>query len=286
MSVIFNHVILVIYYIIIWIKNNLIIVTYYIINNNKLYVSLYYLFMFLSFILIFIINMPTAGKDDLEYLLKDNTTCSNNRLDLLHADNVWEWWYEPTTYPSNSLCQLSGNDDWEKYFPSNSKGYTDLLFADKNSITNMFRGNTSLSANNVMDKTECNNCFQNTISSVVTKRLTYFDRTKYTVEDTVASTRFEALYKGIISTKASNNSLDLNWRELCRLYAMTHHIRTPFDIHEIKSYTPETFYNHLETSHKNKPLCLHWQWPLDKYSTKKNELYAYMRIVEFSMKNK
>jgi hypothetical protein len=74
----------------------------------------------------------------------------------------------------------------------------------------MFKGNTSISENNIMNKQECSSCFQNTVSEVVTKRLRYFDTTKYTVEDTLSPTRFDALYKGIISTKASNSSLDLN----------------------------------------------------------------------------
>lgn len=253
--------------------------------------------------------MSTAGEDEIEFYINEY------KLDPFNADYLWgceniSWDYsnrvwereddlrdfsyrvweceDDSRYLSDSVCNLAGNEDWERSFlhNDNSKGFFDLVCADRNTIMEIFRGTTSLSTNNVMDKAECNRCFQDSISSVVTKRLTYFDKTKYTVEATVAQERFESLYKGVIGTKASNPYLDLKWRELCRLYAMTHHVRTPFDIHEIRNYTPETFYEFLETRHKNKPLCLHWQWPLDKFSTRKNELYAYMRVVEFSMRNR
>jgi hypothetical protein len=307
MSEIFNNVIIVIYYIIdvffiipiittclisrgFWVAYCILVLNIinWISNNiNKLYVLLYNLIIFLIFILIILINIPSAG-EDLEILYPKDILSPNNRLDYIsHTDKLWEC--ESDIYYSNysrNVTYMSGNEDWESNFFNNPKGYNDLLFADKNSISNMFKGNTSISENNIMNKQECNSCFQNTVSEVVTKRLRYFDTTKYTVEDTLSPTRFDALYKGIISTKASNSSLDLNWRELCRLYAITHHTLTPFDINDIKSYTPETFYTHLQTLHNDKPLCPNWQWPLNKYPNKKNELYAYMRIVEFSINNK
>ena len=98
--------------------------------------------------------------------------------------------------------------------------------------------------------------------------------------------KYDALINGFKSVQAKNRNLNLDWEQQCRIYALLHRKLVPFDIKDIKSWTPETFYTFLQTSKNNKILSPKWEYMMNKYlkdSSKKYELYTYMRIVNFAM---
>lgn len=291
---------LVAYYIIML---NVINWVYYMDKLSKiLYILLYTMIILLFFIFILLMNIGTAV-DDLGTINSNDILYMNNKSDMEVISEYFSYEKYASNY-FNNVTYLSGLDDWHfnndddlvynssqnilnanNSLDNNYRVRQSLLNADIDSINNVFKDNSLLSSNRVMNKEELYSIFQNIVQDGMTSRHGRLDPI-YTLNDVKDPIKFDALYKGIISIKASNNHLDLNWKELCRMYTVAHHRWIQFDINEINSYTPETFYSHMKTLQNNQSLAPWIEWQLRKYlndSNKQNELYAYMRIVQFAI---
>jgi hypothetical protein len=206
----------------------------------------------------------------------DNTIREYISYDMsneIFKDSKWDYSFN-TTY-------CASNEDWEPYYPCGEKGYFDLLIADRDQVNSVFRSNIPSLQNQRITKHDLYVTFKNTIETNALNNWTKLDKAKFSKKEVLDVINFEYLYKGIISTKSSNNALDIKWWNLCYLYGISHHYDVPFDLNEIKSYTPESFYNDLETKSNNGHVSDYWKRELAKNKDKKNEFYAYMRIIHF-----
>jgi hypothetical protein len=250
-------------------------------SKNILKKLLYIIYIIMTCISFILINITSAGEDcnDIIYPL-DNTMHDY----ITYSDDMsnYIWDYNNISNYSNNVMYMIGNEGWELYYPSGESGYIDLLIADRNIVNSVFTSNIPELQNQRITKYDLYITFKDTIETNSMKSWYKLDKTKYTKQGVLDSANFEYLYRGIISTKSSNNQLDLKWWNLCYLYGITHHNDIPFDINDIKSYTPESFYNHLVTKKENNSLNDYWKRELVKYEgNKKGEFYAYMRIIHF-----
>lgn len=190
----------------------------------------------------------------------------------------------------NSVMHCMGNEGWEENWDNinnnnsetKSKVYNSLKNADKSSILDVFKDKSKVYGNKIMNSKELKTIFEDRINKHMANG-SAINKDKYSIKNMKTLEKFEALRKGLMGIKATNSHLDLNWKELCRLYAITHHRLTPFDINNINNYDAESLYTHLKMFKNTCPL---WEWALQDYlkdPNKKYELYVYMRIIAYAI---
>lgn len=163
-----------------------------------------------------------------------------------------------------------------------SKGNKTLLNIFKNSKSSFFKEYvpTKKKWYQKMDGDEIT-IFNNSIDTVLKNRA-YINVNLYkTMYDIREPRKYLTLLNGFKRVYANNSHLKLDWREQCRIYAILHHKATSFDIKDIETWTPETFFTFLQTGKVNKTLDQRWVYMANKYllnPEKKYELYTYMRI--------
>lgn len=272
----------------------------------------YNLIIILIFILIFYINIPTAGEDDLIYCLNEiesryeswnisythstleYRSCTDNTLKYIeyvdntlpfipidnipHIDNILELHTNNTPEYSHNTTYMVGPQDGENRI--NKNYYIDRINANKIYIRDMY-GNYVSSGNII--KRELNISFEASVEKYMHWHA--LDKDIYTKKDIKGLPKFEALYKSLTVTKACNIYLNLNWEDACRVYAVSHHRDLPFVLSELKYYSPETFFTHMENKYHG-DMCLVWRRTFIEYLNnpdKKNELYTYVRIAEYTI---
>lgn len=197
-----------------------------------------------------------------------------------HSYDEWDHSYDECNYSYNTI-HLSGRPGWEIYFPQNEKGYLDLVYADKKFINDsVFRSSIPELQNQTITKEDLYISFKNTLNTSSLRNYK-LDQSKYIRRVVMDEVRFEYLYWSILSNKSSNVWLELKWWDLCYIYGLSHHKDIPFDLNDIKSHTPQTFYNYLEIKKNNNTLNDYWKRALNKYQDKPESLYAYVRISNF-----
>lgn len=168
-----------------------------------------------------------------------------------------------------------------------------LLNADINSVKNIvFKDITLEHGERILNKEESKRVFEDIISNTVHSRHKGLNRI-YSYSDIKSSVRFDALYRGIIAVTSTNydfripaNYLDLNWKELCRVYAAVHHKYMPLDINQINNYTTKQLYEYmhgLDASNSLSPIIERNLRPFLNDYHKQREFYSYMRIVHYAI---
>ena len=198
--------------------------------------------------------MPT-GEDSFDNINFRLSLYDEHRCNLPFVEYMDSLDYYADSIISEYSCNMSSREGWQDHFVNIARDNSTMLNTDQNSIRNMFKEPFS---DRIMNKYELKYNFDQTVKRYMTTRWAHLD-TKYTLPGILEHTKCEALYKGIVTTKASNSQLDLNWKELCRFYAISHHKLTPMDINDVKNFTPETFYTHMQTLDSDKKLCPTWK---------------------------
>ncbi len=269
--------------------NIIILIINMIINNkNRLNILLLYiLFSITIFISIMLINSTTVGEDDILYIITHNPL--NNDITYLDymPDKIWD--VHDITYPdyiwdvnnisnySNNITYMASNVGWELRLTNSDTDPIDF----NDPVNNVYKSNIPGLQNQIVTKQDLYTTFKNTIETHSMANWNKLDKAKYTKVDVVNVMSFEHLYTRLYGIKLTNHHLDLKWWNLCYLYGITHHEDIPFNINDIKNYTPESFYNHLKTLDDNKSLNPFWQRELEKYGNKQDVFYTYMRIIHF-----
>jgi len=266
--------------IIIWVINLIIN------NKNRLKILLLYIiFSFTIFISIMLINSTTVGEDDILYIITQNPLDNHithfdymsNKIwdihDIIYSDYIWN--ENNISNYSNNVVYMSGNVGWELYLANSEP--EPINFNDP--VNNIFRSNIPGLQNQTINKQDLYTTFKNTIETNSMANWNKLDKTKYTRLDVLSVVNFEHLYTSIYKIKLANYHLDLKWWNLCYLYGITHHEDVPFNINDIKNYTPESFYNHLKNNENT--LSNFWKRELNRYSDKQDVFYSYMRIIHF-----
>lgn len=256
-------------------------------NKNRLNILLYIIFSIMIFISIMLINSTTVGEDDILYIITSNSLDNHiTHLDYM-SDKIWDvhdiiysdyiWNENNISNYSNNITYMSGNVGWELCLSNSEPDPIDF----ENPVNDIFKSNIPGLQNQTITKQDLYNTFKNTIENNSMSNWNKLDKTKYTRIDVLNVVNFEHLYTGIYNIKLTNFHLDLKWWNLCYLYGITHHKDIPFNINDIKNYTPESFYNHLKTLNDENSLNNFWKRELDKYSDKQDVFYSYMRIIHF-----
>lgn len=269
--------------------NIIILIINMIINNkNRLNILLLYILLSITiFISIMLINSTTVGEDDILYIITHNPL--NNDITYLDytSDKIWD--VHDITYPdyiwdvnhisnySNNITYMASNVGWELRLTNSDTDPIDF----NDPVNNVYKSNIPGLQNQIVTKQDLYTTFKNTIETHSMANWNKLDKAKYTKVDVVNVMSFEHLYTRLYGIKLTNHHLDLKWWNLCYLYGITHHEDIPFNINDIKNYTPESFYNHLKTLDDNKSLNLFWQRELEKYGNKQDVFYTYMRIIHF-----
>lgn len=263
------YVIIIGFWVTLWILFSII---KWIINSKYKYIfinTIYFILLCISFILMLILSAVECCEDPCDYTVNNSI---DNIMYYLEYDMLNE--YYPSNYSPNIIYCMA-DEGWERYFPTTEKDYTNLSIADKNEVNKVFTRNVPGFENQILTKDEVQDTFKESTSKHSWDKL---DRALYNKRVVLNAKNFENLYKGVISVKLANLDLNLNWRNLCYLYNISHHSNLPFDIHNIKSYTPESFYENLESNKDY--LNSYWKNEYSKYQNTQNELYAYMRIID------
>lgn len=256
-------------------------------GKNILKKLLYITLIIMSIIYFILINITCHGEDDCSYVFDMTHPLSIKIHDYYSEDmyNYIDTLHNCTTIISKNSIHMSSREGWEIYFPreEDEDTYLDLLTADRDKINNIFQSNIPemQNQNQRFTKTDLYLKFKDTIDTNSMKTWYKLDKTKYTRKGVLDVTNFEYLYRGIITTSVKNTDLNLNWWNLCYLYGISHHKDIPFDLNDVINKTPESFYGMLEEKKNNNTLNDYWKKELDKYSGKKNDFYAYMRIINF-----
>lgn len=260
-----------------------------IIKNKRLKILLLYIiFSIMIFISIMLINSATVGEDDILYIITHNPLDNHiTYLDYM-SDKIWDvhdiaysdyiWDVDNISNYSNNITYMSSNIGWELCYPNSEGDPIDL-----NDPVNVVYTSNIPGLNQVITKQDLYTSFKNTIVVNSMANWNKLDKAKYTKVDVVNVVSFEHLYNSLYGIKLTNFHLDLKWWNLCYLYGISHHEDIPFNIYDIKSYTPESFYSHLKTLSDENRLNYFWKRELEKYSDKQDVFYTYMRIVHFVM---
>jgi len=266
---------LILFYIIKWI-----------INSKYKYIflrTIYFIILCLYFILILIMSAAECNDEDWFNTVSDPINVPILKYieyDMLNENYHWNYSYNIT------YCMADQN--WEDHFPISRNVYTNLSVADRNIYTNLSfadrneifrvftRSNIPEYRDWILNEEEMKEVFKEAASkhSWTTKVNTEV----YNKRVVLNNDNFERLHKGVVSVKIANLDLNLKWRNLCYLYSISHHRNLPFEIHNIRSYTPQSFYDNLDSNSNN--LNSYWRREYIKYQYSQNELYAYMRIID------
>lgn len=270
----------------IFIKIIIIFIINLIINNkNRLKKLLYIIFSITVFICIMLINITTAGEDDISYImtqdpLDNHITHLDNMPDKLldvhditYSDYIWD---ENNINYSKNITYMAGNTGWELCLSADSARKPINL---NNPINHVFTSNIPGFQNQTITNQDLYNTFKKTIETHSMANWNKLDKSKYTRIYVLNVANFEHLRQGIYGVKLKNPHLDLKWWNLCYLYGISHHEDIPFNVDDILNHTPESFYNHLRTLRDENLLNNFWKRELEKYSNRPDVFYTYMRII-------
>lgn len=194
--------------------------------------------------------------------------------------------YRSSLKVSRGVIQCSGREGWEQYLNENSelvikdtKEIKDKLYSgiqkDPKGIKQMFKDPEQRSKTKIF--LDCIDTMANNKAQFRGRPIKAFMQ---------LPDKETALEKALVATKASNPHLNLSWEELCRLYAFSYHTKTPFDLHNLHNYTPESFGEEMRNKFKvgyGNNLVKTWRVELSYYldNNREEDLYAKLRIVKY-----
>lgn len=240
------------------------------INIIKKYIWLLiiYIIILCIFIMLMLINYAGEDCEHMFYYTVNNAMDNYIEYDMLNENS--------TSNYSKNTTHCMADQGWERYFLNTGKDNIDLENSNKNELKKIFTSNIPELQNEKITKDELLNIFNNSHSRFTGSRFNYQLYTKHGMLDYI---KFEKLGAAIINVKLTNSTLNLKWWNLCHLYSLIHYKDIPFDINDIKSYSPETFYEDLVNKDHNKSFNSYWKRELNKYKDSQNEFYSYMRII-------